>query len=152
VVTSSSYHKALKVTGDDHERELQMWSDPAKKPEVTLYLGTSSNYRSTNVRVDGQDPVYDVSGLGIYDVRNTTNGWIQTRFVNDVKPEDVTGLRVENAHGILEVKKGSDGKWTRVTPATGGGDLDTSKIDSPTPPARWTARRRGWRSRRRPSC
>lgn len=130
VVTSSRYHTALKVTEKAHERRVRLWDDPEGDPRVGLYLGSSPNYRITHVRAEGDDRVYEVAGLGVYDVRQDVNAWIQTHFV-DVNSDSVWGFRVENSYGWFEVEKNEDGTWQVSGPRRlRGRKLEASKVDS----------------------
>jgi hypothetical protein len=127
VVTSSRYHKALKVTDAEHERHLRIYAAGDDDPEVDLYVGTSPNYRTTHVRRADDDPVYEVAGLGAYDIRDTPSGWINTRLV-DVKFDDVTGIRVQNKNGAFQLERMADGAWRLAS----GREmkLDKAEVDS----------------------
>ena len=130
VVASSRYHSALKVTEEESERHVRIWDDPSGSPEIGLFLGSSPNYRITHVRVEGDDLVYEVSGLGVYDFRQTAAAWIDTHFVN-VESSRVTSLRIENAGGTLELAKTEDDSWEVRAPAEfRSRKLDTSKVDT----------------------
>jgi hypothetical protein len=127
VVTSSRYHDALKVTADDHERDVRIYPAGKDDPAVELYLGTSPNYRATHIRRTDEDAVYEVSGLGAYDVRDTPAGWIDTKLL-DIRAEDVTGMRVENAGGSFEVERMADGGWQLISDRQRV--LDKAEVDS----------------------
>ena len=128
VVTSSRYHEALKVTDDDYERRVRLWDDPDGDPKVDLLMGTSPNYRTTHVRLHGDDPVYEVSGLGVFDVRDASSGWIKTRIL-DLTVQDVSGIKLTNPSGTIELEKMADGEWRLVSPAQSL-DLDRATIES----------------------
>jgi hypothetical protein len=130
VVSSPRYHAALKVTDDEHERRVRLWDDASGDPSVDLYVGTSPNYRTTHVRLAGDDPVYEVAGLGVHEIRDTAGGWIATRFV-DAELDDVTGFHLENAEGTLDLERLADGRWRITNPAgMRNADLDTYQVES----------------------
>jgi len=130
VVSSSRYHSVLKVTDDEHERRLRLWDDASDDPQLDLYIGSSPNYRTTHVRLGGTDPVYEVAGLGVHDVRDTAGGWVTTSFV-DAELENVTGFHLENAEGSLDLERLADRNW-RVTDPAGmrDADLDTYQVEA----------------------
>jgi hypothetical protein len=130
VVTSPRYHKALKVTDQDHERRVRIWDQPSGKAKTGLYLGTSPNYRITHVRREGDDRVYEVTGLGAFDVQDQASGWIKTRLI-ETEPASVNKIAVENAHGRFAIEKSDDGTWRVAAPsARHGKALDQSKVDA----------------------
>ena len=127
VVTSSRYHDQLKVGDDDHERRIRIWSDPAGEPEVDFLVGSSPNYRISDVRRQGEDEVYEVMGLSAWDIQADTVSWIEKKVV-DVPADEVTGLKITNSNGVFELAR-QDGVWTVVDGAPGG-DLDQTAVDS----------------------
>ncbi len=126
VVTSPRYHANLKVTESDHERRVQVWDGEGDNPDVDLLVGTSPNYRISHVRRQGQDEVFEVMGLSPWDLRTDRASWIQRKLV-DVPFDSITGMRLENAHGTIEVRK-AGGQWTLA--GGGGPELDQGKVDS----------------------
>jgi hypothetical protein len=129
VVTQSRYHDTFKVATDDYERRLRIWKDADEDPEVELFVGTSSNYRVSNVRVEGDDRVYEARDLGVYDLRTDPTSWIRRAFV-DVPADDITRLVVSNGHGRFEIAR-EDDRWKVVEPA-GASDreLDGAAVDA----------------------
>jgi hypothetical protein len=129
VVTSSRYHKTFKVTEEQYERRLRIWNDAADDPEIELFLGTSPNFNISHVRLGGSDDVYEVRGLNSYDLRAEPAYWVRRKLV-DVPVEDVTGLRLRNAHGEIGVEK-ADGEW-RWSSEVGRGRSgpDATKVDT----------------------
>ena len=127
VVTASRYHAQLKVADDDHERRIRIWSDPDGDPEVDFLVGTSPNYRISDVRRHGEDEVYEVMGLSAFDVQADTVSWIEKKVV-DVPADQVTGLKITNSNGVFDLAR-QDGVWAVVDGAPGG-DLDQTAVDS----------------------
>ena len=128
VVSSSRYHEALEVTEGKHQRRVRMWKDGAGDPDVDVYLGSSPNYQVTHVRVGGTDEVYEARGINAYDFRTDASAWVERKFV-DLDYEDVSGLRVRNAHGSFDLQKGDDG-WSSTAPLPPGKTLDDAEVDS----------------------
>jgi hypothetical protein len=130
VVTSSRYHRALKVTDDDHERRVRIWKDASGGPEIDFFLGTAPNYQRTHIRKKGDDRVFEAQGLGSYDVQARSGSWFQPTFV-DVQLDQVDSLRLSNGEGTFEIEKGDDGAWSVTSPPElQGRVLDTSKVES----------------------
>jgi hypothetical protein len=128
IVSSSRYHETLKVAEDDNERRVRIWADGAD-PVVDLFLGTSSNYRVSHVRLDGDDEVFEVRGLSAADLQTRPNAWIEAKLVTTAYA-DITGVRVNNEHGTLELAKDDLGNWGVVGSLPAGRNLDTSATDS----------------------
>ena len=126
VVTSSRYHEAFKVKDDQHEARIKLWSKAEGDPDVDLIVGSSPNFRTSHVRVAGQDPVFEVQGLSPYDVRPTPSGWIEKDVVGTAESE-VVGLTLTNAKGSFTLEK-KEGTWS-ASPA-GPAALDPAKVDS----------------------
>ncbi len=124
VVTSSRYHRALKVTDDDHERRVRIWKDAGEAPEIDFFLGTSPNYKRIHVRRAGDDQVYEAQGLGAYDVQAGAQSWFDASFV-DVPVDQVTSLHIMNDSGSFEVIREEDGSWSSE-----GKPLDKNKVES----------------------
>lgn len=129
VVTSPRYHQALKVTDQEHERRVRIWDQPSGNAKTGVYLGTSPNYRITHVRREGDDRVYEVTGLGVFDVQDQASGWIKTRLI-ETEPAVVTKIAVENAHGRFVAEIGDQGGWQVTAPAARRGKaLDRTKVE-----------------------
>lgn len=127
VVTSSRYHAQLKVADEDHERRIRIWSDAAGEPAVEFLVGSSPNYRISDVRRHDEDEVYEVMGLSAFDVQADSAAWIDKKVVG-VPAEEVIGLKVTNGNGSFELAR-QDGVWM-VADGTAGGDLDQTAVDS----------------------
>ena len=75
VVTGSRYHDALEVTDEKARARVRVWSDPAKDPTADLLRGNSSGSRATDVRLEGEDDVWEITGIApMTSVRTRTPG------------------------------------------------------------------------------
>jgi hypothetical protein len=127
IARSSRYHAALKLSDREHERRVRIWDEPSGRPKLGLYLGTSPNYRISHVRRDGEDAVYEVTGLGAFDLQQDVGGWIQTQLM-DVDALAVSEVTVENASGRFTVAKTADGTWAVAFPTGRTQPVDPSKV------------------------
>lgn len=129
VVSSSRYHKAFKVTENEFEARVRGWEANGTDPKLDLILGSSSNYRSAHVRLAGEDAVYEVRDLAVYDLRPDKALWIDKTLV-DLPAAEVLGLQLTNAKGSLELEK-QDGVWKLRSPADmQQSEIDTEKVDA----------------------
>jgi hypothetical protein len=129
VVTSKRYHETFKVTDEENEGRVRIWSGSEDDPDVDLIVGDAPNYRTTHVRLAGESDVYEARGLTAYDIRSATTNWIVKDLV-DVSEEQVVGLLVNNGSGTYELEK-RDGAWTVVAPAdTTERQIDSRKVEN----------------------
>ena len=129
VVSSDRYHATLRVADDDYVRRLRIWSDGADGPAIDLFLGSSPNFDVAHVRLADDDPVYELRGLGTFDLRDEPSAWVDRNFL-EVPAGDVVGLKLRNEHGEIELSRES-GTWTLLSPALpGAGRLDPDKVDA----------------------
>lgn len=129
IVSSGRYHSSLKVGDGEFERHLRIWSEDAGDPEVDLYIGSSPNVGLTNVRVGGEDAVYEVSGLAPYQVRAEKAAWIKGRFL-DSPATDVERFTLTNSAGAFELIK-EEGVWRVVAPTNRSSRaVDGAKVDT----------------------
>ncbi len=129
VVSSDRYHAAFKVTEDEHEARIRLWEEAADEPDVDLIVGSSPNFRSSHVRVAGDDAVYEVRGLSPYDVRPDSASWIDKNLV-DADEARVVGLKLTNESGSFELEK-QDGVWKVISPAASADrELDAGKAQA----------------------
>ncbi len=125
IVTSSRYHETLKVTDDGAERRIKVYPATGNDPVVDLLVGSSPSYGATNVRVAGDDRVYEVRDLRTYDIRPDAGSWIDRKLV-DVPAEDVTKVSIRSGTSTIELAK-SGATWSMTQPA---GEADASKVDT----------------------
>jgi len=127
VVSSSRYHASLKVATDDFERRIRIWEKAGGSPKIELYVGTSPSYGVTHVRVNGNDRVFEASGLNSYDIPVESSAWIE-RNLTMVPATEVTALAVANRKGKFSLVK-KDGSWGFADPAARGKvPLDQDKV------------------------
>lgn len=91
--------------------------------ERTLYLGTAANYTTTHVRVEGDDGVYLVRDLAVWQMPVDEKFWWQREYVS-VKPEEVQEIALTNKAGELRLFR--DGKGWQASGAAQG--LDQAKV------------------------
>jgi hypothetical protein len=127
IARSGRYHSALKLTDREHERRVRVWDQPTGKPKVGLYMGTSPNYQITHVRRDGDDAVYEATGLASADVQTEAIGWIRSQLF-DLDALTVTSVSVENAKGRFTVAKQDNGTWDVRQPPGRSDAIDASKV------------------------
>ena len=127
VASTSRYHDSFKVAENENEGRVRVWDDPSGEPGVDLILGTSPNYQITHVRRADEDRVYEVRGLGVYDVRAEPGSWIDKTLV-EVAADRLLSLELTNAEGSFRLDKGENG-WTVAAPA-GDLQLDQDKVDT----------------------
>jgi len=114
VAETRSSHKRLKVDAGDYAYRVEIES--ADGPDHTLYVGTAPSYGAIHVRVEDQDEVYLVSGLTSTDVGTRMATWIDTLY-HTAERDQMIGLTVENANGLLEFLKDESGTWSMLGPA-----------------------------------
>ncbi len=130
VVSSSRYHDTFEVGDTENVGRVTIWGEGTDEPAVDLIVGSSPNYRITHVRPSDDDRVYEVRGLGSYDVRPELANWIDKQLV-ELDPAQVEGLVVTNVAGTLELTRGADGAWQLTADGqTVLDELDAGKIDA----------------------
>jgi hypothetical protein len=128
MVSNRRNHAALKVADDGFERRIRIWEKASDKPSAELYVGTSSRFQSSHVRVGGKDPVYEASGINAYDVASDAASWIERNLV-PLAADSVTAVAVRNRKGSFELEK-RDGRWSvRAPAARAGARLDAQKVE-----------------------
>ena len=127
VVRQPRHHESFEVAEGKHQRKLRLWvGDPSGDPDAELLVGSSPNYRRTNVRRSGADEVYEIKGLPSYDLRTDAGAWIDKAFV-DVSYDEIESATIDNAQGRLELLPGGEG-WTVA--GAGDGAFDGDKLES----------------------
>lgn len=109
VAQSDTSHKRLEVAADKFQRRIDLELKDGKTQ--TLFIGSSPNARSTNVRRDGSEAVYITDKLGAFDVHTDIASWIDTAYFKSVQ-SDMQRVMVENAQGKLEFTEISTDTWT----------------------------------------
>jgi len=127
VVSSGRYHESFKVADDEYEGRIRLWSDTGSDADVDLFLGSSPNFRTSHVRLAGEDAVYEVRGLSSHDVKPASSGWIERELVQTDETL-VVGFTLSNEAGEFELVR-EDGIWQLRSPE-GEGTLDQGKVDA----------------------
>lgn len=106
VATNASSYARLKVADDTFVRKVAL--DFGKGDTKTILIGSSPNYGSTHVRLDGDPGVYLERDLRDTDARADANAWIVQTATN-IDTDDVTDLELRNANGTFAFhKEGAD--------------------------------------------
>jgi hypothetical protein len=126
VVSSNRYHDALEVSLENHQRRLRIWDGDGDDPRIDLFVGTSPNFDISHVRLGGDDHVYEVRGLGTFDLRADRAAWVERKFI-DIPVDEVLSLKLRNVHGEIELAR-DDGSWALVSPTDV--DADPGKLDA----------------------
>ncbi|MEZ4322163.1 MAG: DUF4340 domain-containing protein [Myxococcota bacterium] len=121
ITLQSASHDQLNV-GDSATRRVTL---TAGDQEVAIRLGVAGNNRS-HLRFEGENPVYIVSGLGAWAVRDSSNGYIERKAL-DVKAGDLETYTLENPAGSFTLVRGPDNGWTSPS-LQDGQQLDPEKV------------------------
>jgi len=127
VVSSGRYHGSFKVADDEFEGRIRLWASAGSDADVDLFLGSSPNFRTSHVRLAGEDAVYEVRGLSSYDVKPASSGWIERELVQ-TDETSVVGFTLTNESGSFELVR-EDGIWKPRSPESAE-TLDQGKVDA----------------------
>ncbi len=128
VVGNRRYHAALKVADDDFERRVRIWDKVGGAPALELFVGTSPASDVSHMRAGGDDRVYEVSGMGAYDLPADAGSWIERRLI-PVESANVSQVEVRNRHGRFTLAK-QNGEWAVRAPASRtAARLDQGKVN-----------------------
>jgi len=128
VVSSPRYHATFKVTEAEHERRLRIWDSGEADPRVDLFLGTSPNVDVSNVRLAGDDRVYEVQGLSTFDLRTEALSWVERKLV-DIPLDEVVSVALRNSQGQFELGREEGGGWKVLSHSGPDVQLDGAKAD-----------------------
>ncbi|MCA9874713.1 MAG: DUF4340 domain-containing protein [Anaerolineales bacterium] len=106
----------LQIADDNFVRRLDISTDDGRT--LTVYLGSTANFRATHVRLAGQDAVYLADDLTTRDASATPGDWIDSTYVN-VPAGDMTAVTVQNQNGAFTFNKSATGEWTYADLAEG---------------------------------
>ncbi|MCB0062928.1 MAG: DUF4340 domain-containing protein, partial [Caldilineaceae bacterium] len=109
VADDTSSHARLQVTEEDAQREVTLETTAGET--LTLLVGSSPSFRSTNVRRNDSDAVYTTGSLQATDLRTDYANWIDTSYLA-IPQTDIQALTVENAQGTLSFTEVSTDTWT----------------------------------------
>jgi hypothetical protein len=109
ITQTTASHKRLKVAEDDFNAHIEF--ELSDGSQHNLYVGSSASYGTAYVRADNQEQVYLVSNFSSSDASSRATAWVESTYFS-VAQDEVVGLKLENANGILEFVKDQDGAWT----------------------------------------
>ena len=105
VSRTRSGQQRLKVAENNFNRRIVL--QEAGGAAHTIYLGTSQGDNGLHVRLDGEDEVYLVTGLTIWDYGTSSRTWWRRHYV-DVDPEKVTAVKIANERGEFKLERDGD--------------------------------------------
>lgn len=114
--TGESHGRFLVAEKRFRQRLTITLSDGSKK---ILYLGSSPSYKTTHVRVDGDQRIFLVRDFSSLDVPLDGQSWWKTSYL-DVAEDQLTGVRIANSHGGITLTRQAGGKWEMTEPRNGG--------------------------------
>ncbi|MEZ4620613.1 MAG: DUF4340 domain-containing protein [Caldilineaceae bacterium] len=109
VADNTSSHARLQVTAEDAQRTVTL--ETKTGDELTLLVGSSPSFRSTNVRRGDSDAVYLTSSIQATDLRTDYGNWVDTSYLA-IPQSDKQSITVENAQTSLTFTKVSTDTWT----------------------------------------
>ncbi len=109
VADNTSSHPRLQVTEADAQRRIVLETSDGEA--LTLLVGTSPSFRSTNVRRGDSDAVYLTSSVQATDLSTDYASWIDTTYLA-IPQEEIQGVTIENAQGTLTFTEVSTDTWT----------------------------------------
>lgn len=114
VARTAASQRQLQVSPDDFLRQITLTFQDGRSQ--TFYLGSATNLRATNFRLDGQDDTYLVADLNIFELSANASSWIDTVYVSGVPEDSVTALTLTNANGALSFRRDAsqegESAWT----------------------------------------
>ncbi len=125
VTRTPASHNRLKV-GSVFNRKIEFKAGEDK--QSVLFLGSSPNYKSLHVRLDGEDEVYLDKDLSIWEAPTAKESWWRTQYIG-IDPEILTGLELTNGSGPIKLRKNDEGLW-HLAGKTTKEKLDQVKVDA----------------------
>jgi len=124
VAETADSHGRLEVAEDTFVRRVELTT--ADGQTYVLFIGSAPQPRATNVRLDGQDQVYLAADLTSFDANTEASGYIDTAYFS-VSPDQVVGITLENANGVLRLVKDATGAWA-LTDLAAGEQMDAAAV------------------------
>jgi hypothetical protein len=109
VTRTAASHARLQVARDDFLRRIDV--ETAAGQTITLFLGSSPSYGATHIRLLEQDETYLTDQLPTWEANTSASSWVNTSYLS-VARDDMTSVRLQNAHGEWAFEKDADGNWT----------------------------------------
>ncbi len=109
VARTPASHVRLKVADEVFNRKVEL---TANGRTTTLFLGSSPSYKTLHVRLAGEDEVYLVKDLSVWEVQANKESWWATRYL-DMDPAELVRLELRNPAGdlVLERKPDAESPW-----------------------------------------
>ncbi len=112
VTRTKSSHKRLKVDSSEFSRRVEFKTGPENEGH-TVYVGTSSNYKTVHLRIEGQNEVYLVKDLQPWEMGVESTGWWESKYFS-VKADEVVKVRLKNKEGDFSLEKQGENEWGMV--------------------------------------
>ena len=125
VSQTTGSHTRLKVADGDFSRKVELGQGDSK---TTFYLGTSPSAKSIHLRLSDAKEVYQINDLSAWELQADKESWWQTRYVSQ-ESSKLTGIRISNAMGTLELVNDADKKTWQVK-SDPEKTLDSKKVDT----------------------
>jgi hypothetical protein len=133
VATSREARERFRVSEDDYQRHLQLFSDD--EPVASVYVGTSTGRGMSHVRLDGDDNIHSVR-LASFDMPVAVNSWEDKTLLqfarDDVQQIALEGLTVNRAEQDSEGTDDSTATtalWQAKEGLSGNETLNQSAVD-----------------------
>ncbi len=110
VTRTKSSHKRLKVDSSEFNRRVEFKTGLDIKGH-TVYVGTSSNYKTVHLRIEGQNEVYLVKDLQPWEMSVEPSGWWESKYFS-VKADEVVKVRLKNKEGDFSLEKQGENEWS----------------------------------------
>lgn len=108
IADDTSSHARLQVTADDAERQVIL--ETTDGDTLTLLVGSSPSFRSTNVRRADNNAVYLTSSVQATDLRTDYGNWIDTTYLA-IPQNEIQALTVENSQATLSFTRVNTDTW-----------------------------------------
>ncbi len=106
VARTRASHIRLKVDDEVFNRRIEILTGDVP---ATIFLGTSPTYKTLHVRMAGENEVYLVRDLSIWEAQTGRESWWKTRYL-DLAADSLTKVSLTNANGSFTLLK-NDGNW-----------------------------------------
>lgn len=126
VTRTESSHKRLQVARDDFVRRIDL--ETAGGENYTLFLGSSPNYGSAHIRLQGQDETYLTDDLPSWEVNTSANSWVDASYL-EVAQDIITTITLKNDNGEWALDRDADENWV-FAELTEDEELDTNSVNS----------------------
>lgn len=121
IATSAPSQGNLEVAPDLYTRKVEITSKSGEKK--TLFFGSGES-KSTAVRVDGEDDVYEVTGFTAWSLAENANRYFE-RDLYKIEPSEVSTVTLQRPGQPLVTLTQADGAWA-MTPNPSGKPLDAN--------------------------